>query len=445
MEEGRMSVAPSWEKIILGGIVITMEEGCDPIRNGAVAVADGKIAAVGPAEELLDLAPTGELLNAASCVILPGFVNTHSHLAMTLLRGLADDLPLMEWLENHIWPAEKAHMNRETVRLGTELAAAEHLLGGVTTTTDMYFFADEVCEVLVEAGLRGVIAESLIDFPTPRCSSTDEMFVKQRELIKAYADHPIITPSVAAHAPYTVSAGNLVREAELAEEFDVPMQIHLSETRWEVEKSLDEKGMSPVAYLADLGVMSERTVAAHCVHVSPGDIETLVEFGVGVAHNPVSNLKLASGVAPVPAMVEGGVKVGLGTDGAASNNTLDLLRDAQITALLHKGVTGNPTVLPAKNIVAMATVGGARVLGLEDRIGVLKEGMEADIACIDMSGAHTTPLFDPYSHVVFAARASDIRHVLVRGQTVVRDHKLMTLDIERIKAKATEAAERIAT
>jgi 5-methylthioadenosine/S-adenosylhomocysteine deaminase len=321
----------------------------------------------------------------------------------------------------------------------------EHLLGGVTTTTDMYFFGDEVCEVLVEAGLRGVIAESLIDFPTPRCDTTDEMFDKQRELLTAYADHPIITPSVAAHAPYTVSAANLVKEAELAEEFDAPLQIHLSETRWEVEKSLDEKGMSPVAYLADLGLLSERTVAAHCVHVSPGDIETLVEFDVGVAHNPVSNLKLASGVAPVPAMVDGGVKVGLGTDGAASNNTLDLLRDAQLTALLHKGVTGNPTVLPAKKIVEMATVDGARVLGLEDRVGVLKEGMEADIVCVDMSPAHTTPLYDPYSHLVFAARAGDVRHVLVRGKTVVRDHKLMTLDAERIKAKASEVAERISS
>jgi 5-methylthioadenosine/S-adenosylhomocysteine deaminase len=443
MEESPMSVAPSWEKIILGGIVLTMEDGREPIRNGAVAVADGKIAAVGPAEELLDLAPTGELLNAASCVILPGMVNTHSHLAMTLLRGLADDLPLMEWLENHIWPAEKTHMNRDTVRLGTELAAAEHLLGGVTTTTDMYFFGDEVCEVLIEAGLRGVIAESLIDFPTPRCATTDEMFHKQRELIEAYSNHPIISPSVAAHAPYTVSAPNLVKEAELAEEFDVPLQIHLSETRWEVEKSLDEKGMSPVAYLADLGVLSERTVAAHCVHVSPGDIEILEEFGVGVAHNPVSNLKLASGVAPIPAMVDHGVKVGLGTDGAASNNTLDLLRDAQITALLHKGVSGDPTVLPARTIVEMATVGGARVLGLDHKIGVLREGMEADIVCIDMSPAHTTPLFDPFSHVVFAARSGDVRHVLVRGQTVVRDHEPMTLDVERIKAKAAEAGEHI--
>ncbi len=439
-----MNVAASWEKIILGGTVITMEDGKDPISNGAVAIGDGKIAAVGPAEELLDLAPTGELLNAAGCIIMPGLVNTHSHLAMTLVRGLADDLPLMEWLEKHIWPAEKAHMDRDTVRLGTELAAAEQLLGGVTTTTDMYFFADEVCSVLAATGLRGVIAESLIDFPTPRCATTDEMFAKQRELIDAYSGHALITPSVAAHAPYTVSAPNLVKEAELAEEFEVPMQIHLSETRWEVEKSLEEKGLSPVAYLADLGVLSERTVAAHCVHVSSEDIEILVEFDVGVSHNPVSNLKLASGISPVTAMVEQGVKLGLGTDGAASNNTLDLLRDAQITALIHKGVTGDPTVLPARKIIELVTVDGARVLGLDSRIGTLTEGRDADITCIDVGRAHTTPMFDPFSHLVFAARAGDVRHVLVRGKTLVRDHKLMTIDIERVLAKACEAAERIA-
>ena len=438
-----MGVAASWEKLILGGIVATMEDGSVPIANGAVAIADGKIAAVGPAEELLDLAPTGELLNAAGCIILPGLVNTHSHLAMTLLRGLADDLPLKEWLEDHIWPAEKTHMNADTVRLGTELAVAEQLLAGVTTTTDMYFFGDVVCEVLVEAGLRGVVAESLIDFPTPRCATTDEMFAKQEELIDEYRDHPLITPSVAAHAPYTVCAKNLVRETELAETNGIPMQIHLAETRWEVEKSLEDKGLSPVAYLADLGVLSERTVAAHCVHVSPEDIELLEEFGVGVAHNPVSNLKLASGVSPVPAMSAQGVKLGLGTDGAASNNTLDLLRDAQITALLHKGATGDPTVLPAREIVEMATIGGARVLGLDDRIGTLAEGREADIVCIDVSRVHTTPMYDTFSHLVFAARSGDVRHVLVRGRTLVRDHKLMTMDIERIRAKANEVSERI--
>ena len=435
----------NWDTLVVGGTILTMEPGSEPIPDGAVAVADGKIAAVGLAEDLLEIAPTGEVVNAGGCLILPGFVNTHSHLAMTLLRGLADDLPLMQWLEDHIWPAEKAHINREAVRLGTELAVAEQLLAGVTTTTDMYFFGNEVAAVLAEAGMRGVIAESLIDFATPRCQTPEEMMEKQRELADEYRDHPLITPSVAAHAPYTVSAGNLVKEAELAEELGVTMQIHLSETRWEVEKLLEEKGRSPVAYLADLGVLSDRTIAAHCVHVSPQDIDILVDFEVGVAHNPVSNLKLASGVSPVPAMAEAGVKLGIGTDGAASNNTLDVLRDMQLAALLHKGVTGDPTVLPARSMVEMATIGGARVLGLDAEIGTLAEGKQADLLCLAVDSPHAIPVFDPWSHIVFAARAADVRHVLVGGQLVVGNRKLNTLDLERIEAQVWDFAQQLKT
>ena len=438
-----MSHEANWDMLVLGGTVLTMEPGAAPIRSGAVAIADGRIAAVGPAEELLELAPSGEVLNAGNCLILPGLVNTHSHLAMTLLRGIADDLPLKQWLEEHIWPTEKVHLNREVVRLGTELAVAEQLLAGITTTTDMYFFGDEVCEVLAEAGMRGVVAESLIGFPTPRCASTEEMFARQRELIETYREHPLITPSVAAHAPYSVPARELVKEAELAESFGVPMQIHLSETRWEVERMLEEKGVTPVAYLADLGVLSDRTVAAHCVHVSPEDIAILAEFEVGVSHNPVSNLKLASGVSPVPALIAAGVKVGIGTDGAASNNTLNLLRDLQIAALLHKGISGDPTTLPSRLMMEMATCRGAEVLGLADRIGSLTEGREADLICVAIEGPHTAPMYDPFSHLVFAARATDVRHVVVRGRVVVRNRALQTIDRERIEAQAREFSETV--
>jgi 5-methylthioadenosine/S-adenosylhomocysteine deaminase len=431
---------PNWDTLIVGGTVLTMEPGSEPIANGAIAVADGRIAAVGLAEDLFEQAPTGGVVNAAGCLVMPGLVNTHAHLAMTLMRGLADDLPLMEWLENHIWPAEKNHMDRVAVRLGTELAVAELFLAGVTTTADMYFFGNEVASVLAHAGMRGVIAESLIDFATPRCKTPEEMMAKQRELAEEYRAHPLITASIAAHSPYSVCAANLVKEAELAEELGVSLQIHLSETRWEVEKLLEEKGRSPVAYLADLGVLSDRTVAAHCIHVSHDDIEVLREFEVGVAHNPVSNLKLASGVAPVPAMTEAGLKLSLGTDGAASNNTLDLLRDMQLAALLHKGVVGDPTVLPARSMIEMATIGGARVLGLDTEIGTLVEGKQADITCIAVDGPHATPIYDPWSHLVFAARASDVRHVLVGGKLVVGNRTLNTLDLERIEAQAIEFA-----
>lgn len=438
-----MSQEPSWDILVVGGTVLTMEPDSAPIKNGAVAVANGQIAAVGPAEELLEVGQPGDVLNAGNCLILPGLVNTHSHLAMTLLRGIADDLPLMQWLEDHIWPVEKEQMNRETVHLGTELAAAEQLLAGVTTTTDMYFFADEVSAVLADAGMRGVVAESLIGIPTPRCATTEDMLDKQRDLLEKYQNHPLITPSVAAHAPYSVQASDLVAEAELAEAFEVPMQIHLSETSWEVEKLLEEKGLSPVAYLANLGVLSERTVAAHCVHVSPEDIELLTEFEAGVSHNPVSNLKLASGISPVPALLEGGVKLGLGTDGTASNNTLDLLRDMQLAALLHKGISGDPTALPARTMLELLTVRGAEVLGLGERIGTLSEGRDADLICVSIDGPHTAPMYDPFSHMAFAARASDVRHVMVRGAVLVRNRELKTLDRERIEAQAREFSESI--
>lgn len=440
-----MNTHSTWDLLVLGKTVLTMEPGVAPIEKGAVAIADGRIVEIGTAADLLEKAPTCEVLDAGNCLVMPGLVNTHSHLAMTLLRGLADDLPLKTWLEDHIWPAEGQHMSRENVALGTELAVAEQLLGGVTTTTDMYFFADSVCEVLAKAGMRGVIAESLIDGATPRCASPEDMLIKQRELCESWKNHPLITPSIAAHAPYTVCAVNLVKEAEIAEEFGVPLQIHLSETRWEVETSIEKKGTSPVVYLEGLGFLSEQVVAAHCVHLDRTDIEILAENGVGVSHNPASNLKLASGVAPVPEMLEAGVRLGLGTDGAASNNTLDLLRDLQIAALLHKSVSGDPTTLPAATILSAATVGGARILGLADRVGVLKPGMEADIACFRLDQAHTTPIYDPWSHMAFAARAADARHVVVRGKVVVRDRKVMTMDLDEIRAKVNEVAARIST
>ncbi len=438
-----MNVSSSWELLVLGGTVLTMEPGLAPIENGAVAISNGKIVAVGPAEAMLEVAPTGELLNASGCIIMPGFVNTHSHLPMTLLRGLADDLKLRSWLEDHIWPAEKKHMNRGTVRLGTLLAAAEQLLAGVTTTTDMYFFDDEVAAALVTAGMRGVVGESLIDLPTPRCKTPEEMAEKQIELIEKYQDHPLIYPSVAAHAPYTVSAANLVKEAEIADQYGVPLQIHLSESKWEVENILKDKGVSPVRYLTDLGILTETTIAAHCVHVSEEDIELLREFEVGVAHNPASNFKLSSGIAPIAAMIESGIKVSIGTDGAASNNSLDMLRDAQLATFMQKAVTGNPEVMPANQVLEIMTSGGARVLGLDKKIGMLKEGMEADLICVATDGPHATPLYDPYSHMINAARSSDVRHVLVNGKVVVRDRQLETLDLEEIQTQANEVAERI--
>lgn len=427
------------ELIILGGTVLTMVPGEPPIADGAVGVRDGIIVAVGATADVLTSMPTAPRLDATGGLVLPGLVNAHTHLAMTLLRGVADDLALKAWLEEHIWPAEKAFMNERTVTLGTRLAAAECLRAGVTTVCDMYFFGARVGEVLAEIGLRAVVSEGILDFPTPAAASPAEGLRLSRELLARFGDHPLIRPAVAPHAPYSVSAATLARAAELADEFDAPLMIHLAETRPEVEKVLEEKGVTPAAHLADLGILCERTIAAHCVHISATDLDLLAEFDVGIATNPASNLKLGSGVAPLPQMLAAGLKVGFGTDGAASNNTLDVLRDAQLASLLYKGLTGNPTVLPARQLGELLTLGGARVLGLADRIGTLAPGKEADIVCLGVDAPHATPLLNPYAHLAYAARAADVRHVVVRGRVLLRSGELTTIDEEELLRAAREA------
>ena len=429
--------------IVTGGTVLTMAPGSEPIADGAVAVRGGAIVAVGPAAAVLADAKPARRLDAGGGLILPGFVNTHTHLAMVLLRGLADDLPLREWLEQHIWPAERAMMDAEMVALGTRLAAAELLKAGVTTACDMYFHSGRVIEVVKAAGLRTVVPESLIDFATPACPTPAHALARQRELLELFRDDPLVVPAVAPHSPYSVSAENLVKEAELAEEFGAPLIIHLAETRWEVEKIRSAKGVTPVAYLADLGILSERTVAAHCVHVDEADLDLLAEFEVGVASNPASNLKLASGVAPLPQMLARGIKVSFGTDGAASNNTLDLLRDAQMAAMIYKGLSGDPTTMPARTVAELLTVGGARVLGLDGRIGTLEPGKRADLICLAVDSPHATPVYDPFSHLAYAARASDVRHTVVDGEVVVEDRRLTRIDEAELLESVRHAAAKV--
>jgi 5-methylthioadenosine/S-adenosylhomocysteine deaminase len=433
----------SYDLVISGGTVLPVVPGSSPISDGAVAIRGGEIVAVAPAREIAAEGAGAKVLDAGGGLILPGFVNTHTHLAMTLLRGLADDLPLKGWLENHIWPAERVIMDADAVVVGTRLAAAESLKAGVTCVCDMYFHAERIIDTVHEAGLRAVVPESLIDFATPSCPTPEIALERQRALLETYAHDSLAVPAVAAHAPYSVSPEHLVSEAELAEEFGAPLIIHLAETRWEVEKIQAEKGVSPVAYLADLGILSDRTVAAHCVHVSDADLDLLAEFEVGVASNPVSNLKLASGVAPLPQMLARGIKVSFGTDGAASNNTLDLLRDAQLAALLYKGLTGDPTTLPAPVLLELLTLGGARVLGLDGLIGTLEPGKRADVVCWGVDEPHAMPLFDPFAHMAYAARSADVRHVVVEGQVVVENGRLTTLDEAELRAAVGEAAVKV--
>jgi 5-methylthioadenosine/S-adenosylhomocysteine deaminase len=429
--------------IISGGTVLTMEPDSAPLADGAVAVRDGEIVAVGPAKALLADAKPAAVLDAGGGLIMPGLVNTHTHLAMALMRGFADDLPLKSWLEDHIWPAERELMDADTVALGTRLAAAESLREGVTCVADMYFFVDRVAAETASAGLRAVVSEPLLDFPTPSSESIDESLARTRDVLTAYRDHRTVVPAVGPHAPYTLSPANLARAAELSDDFSSPLLIHLSETRWEVDSIRKERGATPVGYLAELGVLSERTVAVHCVHVDYDDLGALGEFDVGISCTLVSNLKLASGVPPLHQFLARGLKVGFGTDGSASNNSLDVLRDAQLAALLFKGLTGDPTVLPARRLVELLTIGGARVLGLGDRIGTLVPGKRADVICVAVSEPHTVPMFDPFSHLAYAARAADVRHSVVDGRIVMRDRELLTIDGERLVAEARAAAARI--
>ncbi len=430
----------STDLVIRHGTVLTMVPGEEPIAAGAIGIRGGAIAIVGPEADVLAAMPSAPRLDAGGGLILPGFVNAHTHLAMTLLRGIADDLTLQDWLENHIWPAERAFMNEHTVALGARLAACECLKAGVTTVCDMYFFGARVGEVLEQVGMRALVSEGIIDYPTPSAATPEVGFRLSRELLERFRGHPLIRPAVAPHAPYSVSAARLADAAELAEEFDAPLMIHLAETRREVERLVEEKGVTPAAYLADLGILSERTIAAHCVHISPTDLQLLREFDVGVASNPVSNLKLGSGVAPLPQMLAAGVKVAFGTDGTASNNTLDLLRDAQVASLLYKGIIGDPTLLPARQLVELLTVGGARVLGLDDRIGTLASGMCADVICLGVDQPHATPLADPFAHLAYGARSGDVRHVVVQGRTLLRDGQLTTIDLDEVLAAARQTA-----
>jgi 5-methylthioadenosine/S-adenosylhomocysteine deaminase len=432
-----------FDLIIKGGTLLTMATGAEPVPEGAVAVAGGEIVAVGREREIAEGGGAARVVDADGGLILPGFVNSHTHLGMTLLRGFADDLPLVGWLEDHIWPAERTLMTAENVVAGTRLAAAESLLAGVTCVCDMYFHAEHIIAALADIGLRAVVPESLLDFATPACATPEVALARQRDLLEKYRGNRLAVPAVAAHAPYSVSAANLAKEAELADEYGAPLIIHLAETKWEVEKIMAEKGVSPVAYLADLGVLSERTVAAHCVHVSEADLDLLAEFEVGVSSNPVSNLKLSSGLAPVPKMLERGIKVGFGTDGAASNNTLDLLRDVQLAALVYKGLTGDPTCMPARTVAELLTLGGARALGMDTRIGSLEVGKRADVVCLDLDRVHATPVFDPFAHLAYAARAADVRHVVVDGQCVVEDGRLATCDEYELRRRVREISNEV--
>jgi 5-methylthioadenosine/S-adenosylhomocysteine deaminase len=434
--------------LFTGGTVVVMDDNRSLLENGGVAVRGDKIISVGPADELLDRYEAGEVIDCTGKAVMPGFINAHTHVPMTLLRGLADDLRLDVWLMGYMMPVEREFVNPDFVRLGTKIACAEMIKGGTTCFADMYYFEDEIAQATAEAGMRGVLAESVMKFPTPDSASYEDGLAYCREYIQRWKGHPLIVPAVGPHAPYTCPPEILKACSALAQEFDVPLHIHIAETALEVENSRKENGMPVVPWVKRQNILDAKVIAAHCVHIDEGEMRTLQHAGAGIAHNPTSNLKLASGVAPVPLMLQVGVNVGIGTDGPASNNDLDMFEETRLAALLAKGFTGDPTALPAREALALATIGSARALHLSEITGSLEAGKRADFIVIDLQPLHNTPRFnrDPeaiYSQLVYVSKSTDVQHVICNGEWLLRDRRLLTLDEHELTRQAAEIAGKI--
>ncbi|MCU0559794.1 MAG: amidohydrolase [Desulfobacterales bacterium] len=420
--------ATAADLVLNRGLLLTVDAENRVIPDGAVAVRDGRIAAVGTTAELSGL-PAAEVIDARGGIIMPGLVNTHTHAAMTLFRGLADDLPLMAWLNEHIFPAE-AGLDAEQVRSGALLACAEMILSGTTTFCDMYLFAAAVGRAAQQAGMRAVVGEVLFDFPSPAYGDAENGFACTQRLIDAFRGDPLISVAVEPHSPYLCRPELLERAFRLAQRHGLPMVIHLAETSGEVETIIARYGRTPVGHLAALGLLAPNVLACHCVALTEDDIGLLQAHAVKVSHNPESNMKLASGIAPVPRLLAAGICVGLGTDGAASNNNLDLFQEMDTAAKLHKGQTLDPTVMDAQTVLRMATIDGARALGLGERIGSIEAGKQADLIVLDTRKPHLTPMYHPASHLVYAARGSDVATVVIAGRVVLRDRRILTFDAQ---------------
>ncbi len=424
--------------LISGCLAVTVNDEFSIIENAGIAINNGKIIAIDKVENIsTEIYKPRKIIFAANKMAIPGLVNAHTHAAMVYFRGLADDLPLKEWLENHIWPAEAKYVNAEFIRKAIRLAVAEMLKSGTTIFCDMYFLPDIAAEVLEEMKIKAILGSPLLDSKTPITKSPKEGLKNTENLIKKLrGGSGRIMPAVAPHAPYTCSSELLKQAAEISKEYDVPFHIHLSEEEWENKKIESEKGMSSIAYLNNLGVLTEKTIAAHVNWVSTHDIEILKEAGAGVVHNPQSNMKLATGICPVPDLLKAGVKVGLGTDGATSNNDLDMFGEMQTAARLHKIARKDPTAVNAKEAIWMATKGGAKVLGLDETIGSLEANKKADIVLLDMDKPHLVPLYDVHSQLAYSVKGSDVDTVIIDGRTVVENGDLLVCDEEKIISEA---------
>jgi 5-methylthioadenosine/S-adenosylhomocysteine deaminase len=428
---------------VLGGTIVTMDGGRRVITDGGIAVTGGRIVAIGPRAEIEGHYTSRQRLNAAGKLIVPGLINGHTHIPMVLFRGLADDLDLQDWLTKYIFPAEAKNVSEEFVRAGTRLGLAEMIRGGTTTYCDMYYFEDAIADETAKAGVRGVLGETVIDFPVADNKTNAEAMAYVEKFVNHWKGNELIIPAIAPHAPYTVSEEHLRAARAFSDRTGAPIVTHISETKRELDDSVREKGASPVAYLERIGFLNERVIAAHMVWPQGTDLSILKRRGVGVVHNPQSNMKLAAGVAPVPKMMADGISVGLGTDGAASNNDLNMWEEMDTVAKLHKVFSGDPKVISAQQAFELATIRGAQALHLEKEIGSLETGKRADFLIIERDALNQIPLYNIYSDLVYATKAADVQSVVINGRIVMRNRRLLTLNEAAIKNDAGKFREKI--
>ena len=433
-----------YDLLIHNGILITVNAQMDVFGNGLVCIKDGLLKRVEKCDHHSPLPPARQILDAEGGIIMPGLVNAHTHSPMTLFRGLADDLPLDVWLHEHIFPAEARHINPENVRHAAALACAEMLLGGTTTCCDGYFYEDGVAKIMHDAGMRAVVGQGVIDFPAPGVPDPSQNISVATRFVERWKNVSArIRPSIFCHAPYTCSESTLRKAKTIADENDVLFQIHAAETQNESHMIAAADGRSPIQYLDHCRILDRKTLLVHCVWADQADVDIIAAHDAGVAHNPSSNLKLAAGIAPVPLFLTANIPVGIGTDGCASNNNLDMLQEMDLAAKLHKGQTHNPIVTDAATVLKMATLNGARAIGWDDHIGSLEPGKAADLIIIDTNKAHMTPIYNPISHLVYAASGADVRHVIVEGRVLVRNRVLQTLNLEEVMAQMHLIAQQI--
>ena len=431
------------DTIISGGRILTSDENDSIIHNGSIAIDGDTIAGIGISEDIEKQFSGRRSIDANNCLVMPGLINGHTHAAMTCFRGIADDMELMDWLNNFIFPAEAKNVDPELAYWGSLLACAEMIKSGTTTFSDMYIFEDETARAAKEAGMRCLIGEVLFDFPSPNCKTPEEGLKYSRMLIEKWMDDPLVNIMVEPHSLYTCSPSLLKDAKTLADQYNVPFATHLLENKMEAKQLKEKFGKRATAFLRDIGYLDERFFAFHCVCMDEEDIKVFADHGCKVVHNPESNMKLASGVAPITAMLNHGVPVGLGTDGCASNNNLDMFQEMDTAAKLEKVALYDPTVMSAQTVTRMATCEGARVLGMDNIAGVLKPGMKADIIIVDLDKPHLTPMYNEYSTLVYAANGSDVRTSIINGRIVMENRELLTINEIEIMDKVNEISRRI--